>query len=651
MSDLIRLRRLITAAALMIWLAAAARADTAPQWVMAALKTPEADYDDSAPYVVLMDERITIVRDSGRSETRWRSVVRILTQEGRAAARREIYYDSQIHLSDLRAWHIRSDQQVFEMERDKVTEQSRYDDLYSDIKSKVMRLGEVEIGSVVAFEWTQKEKPLVNQDYHFFQSRAPVVISRYQLNVPAGWRVESIVFNHPPIAPKVENSTYTWQIENLPPIKEEPWMDAAALAPHLAVSYYPARGEAARKSVSSWQDVSRWADQFMRREPRAKTSIEAKAKELAANSNSDLEKVKSLARWVQQKIRYVSIQLSAVGGYRPNPADTVLRKGAGDCKDKAALLQAMLRAVGIESHLVLVYAGDWSRVRAEFPSPLQFNHAIIAVAINSDLPSSVNDPRLGRLLFFDPTDDTTHVGQLPFYLQGSLGLVVKNEGGDLIRLPAQSEEANAIRREIDIEAGAAGEITAQVSEVYIGQMAALARRRIQSSSAEDYAREMGSRVSRDIPGAVIGELKISDQAALDEPLRIEYEIRSSGYANRMNRLMVIRSLPLRAWQFPSFTRAERMSPVRFEMRSIQEDVVRIRLPHGFRIDELPKETALAGNFGEFKLDHQMQDRKIVVRRRLAIKALSVSASEYAEVKRFFDAAQSASQANIVLVSE
>ncbi len=650
-----QMRRLLkVAAALMISFAFAdaARADTAPQWVMAALKTPLVDYDNSVPYIVLMDEHVTTVRDSGRAETRWRSVVRILTQEGRAAARREIYYDSQIHISDLRAWHIRSDQQVFELERDKVTEQSRYDDLYSDIKSKVMRLGEVEVGSVVAFEWTQKEKPLVNQDYHFFQSRAPVVVSRYQINVPSDWRVDSVLFNHSPIDPKVENSSYTWQIENIPPIREEPWMpDTVGLAPYLAVSYYPVRGETARKSVSSWQDVSRWADQLMRREPRAKTIIEAKAKELAANSDSELEKVKALARWVQRSIRYASIQLSAIGGYRPNPADVVLRKGYGDCKDKSALLQAMLRAIGVESYLVLVYSGDATRVRAEFPSPLQFNHAIIAIAINSDLPSSANDPRLGRFLFFDPTDDTTPVGQLPFYLQGSLGLVVKGESGDLIRLPAQSEEANALRRDIEVEAGASGEIVARVREVYIGQMAAIARRRIQSSSADDYAREMGSRVSRDIPGAVISELKITGQAELDEPLRIEYEIRAAGYANRMSRLMVIRPLPLRAWQFPAFTQAERFSPVRFDMKSIQEDTVRINLPPGFRIDELPSGTNLASSFGEFKLNHQAQDRKVVVRRRLAIKAQTISASEYADVKRFFDAAQSVSQASIVLVSE
>lgn len=647
-------RRLITVAAALMTLfaSASARADTAPQWVMAALKTPLIDYDNSVPYIVLIDERVTTVRDSGRAETRWRSVVRILTQEGRAAARREIYYDSQIHISDLRAWHIRSDQQVFELERDKVTEQSRQDDLYSDIKSKVMRFGEVEVGSVVAFEWTQKEKPLVNQDFHFFQSRSPVAVSRYQINMPSDWRIDSVLFNHPPVDPKVENGSYTWQIENLPPIKEEPWMpDTAGLAPYLAVSYYPVRGEAARKNISSWEDVSLWADLLMRREPRAKGIIEAKAREIAANLNSELEKVKALARWVQRSIRYVSIQLNAIGGYRPNPADVVLRKGSGDCKDKAALLQAMLRAVGIESHLVLVYSGDPSRVRAEFPSPLQFNHAIIAIAVNSDSPSSADDPRLGRFLFFDPTDDATPVGHLPFYLQGSLGLVVKNDSGDLIRLPAQSEEANALRREIALEAGAGGEIVARVSEIYSGQMAAVARRRIESSSADDYAREMGSRISRDIPGAVISQLKITAQADLDEPLRISYEIRAAGYANRMSRLLVIRPLPLRAWQFPSFTQAERWSPVQFEMKSIQEDTVRITLPHGFRIDELPKGANLVSGFGEFKLDHRMEDRKVVVRRRLAIKAQSVRASEYAFVKRFFDAAQSASQASIVLVSE
>ncbi|HEY7546821.1 MAG TPA: transglutaminase-like domain-containing protein, partial [Blastocatellia bacterium] len=460
-----------------------------------------------------------------------------------------------------------------------------------------------------------------------------------------------VLFNHSPIDSKVENGSYTWQIENLPPIKEEPWMpDTSGLAPYLAVSYYPSRGEVTRKSISSWEDVSLWADQLMRREPRVKGIIEAKAKEITANSTSEIERAKSLARWVQRNIRYASIQLSAIGGYRPNPADVVLRKGSGDCKDKSALLQALLRAVGIQSYLTLVYAGDSSHVRAEFPSPLQFNHAIVAIAINANLPSSGDDARLGRFLFFDPTDDTTPLGQLPFYLQGSLGLVVKGESGNLVRLPAQEEEANKLCREITIEAGASGEVTAQVIEVYTGQMAALARRLIQSSSAEDYAREMGSRISRDIPGAVIKGLKITGQSELDEPLRIEYEIRAAGYANRMNRLLVIRPLPLRAQQFPAFTQTERFSPVQFDMKSIQEDTVKINLPHGFRIDELPPGTNLTSGFGEFKLDHQMQGGQVIVHRRLAIRTHSVGVSQYADVKRFFDAAQTASQANIVLVS-
>jgi hypothetical protein len=640
------------AGALMTLLSLTARADTAPPWVRSALEQPIGSYEKSAPFVVLADERVTTVRENGRSESRWRYAVRILTQEGRAAARREIYYDSQIRISDLHAWHIRADQKVFELEQHKVIEESRYDNLYSDIKSKVMRFGEVEVGSVVAFEWVQKEKPLVNQDFHFFQSRSPVVVSRYRLILPAGWQVHSAVFNHAPIEPVVEGSAYTWQLEGLSAVEEEPWMpDTAELAPYLAVSYFPPRADAAKKSIRSWEDVSRWADDLMKAQTRERGVVESKARELTSGLASDIEKARSLARWVQKSIRYASIQLSAIGGYRPYPADAVLKKGYGDCKDKSALLQTLLRAVGIESFMTLVYAGDAFRVRPEFPSPLQFNHAILAISIDANLSATIADARLGRLVFFDPTDDQTPLGDLPFYLQGSYGLVVKAESGKLIRLPAQEEEANKARREIDVQVGSGGEVSAEVREVYTGQMASALRRRLASLSAEECVREILARVSRDLPGASITDLKINREAELEEPLRISYEIKAVSSTGRLNRLLVVRPLILRAQQFPLFTRAERFSPVRFEMKSVQEDVAVISLPEGFRIDELPSETRLQSGFGEFGIFYKFDRGRVVAQRRLAISALTTPVSYYAEVKRFFDSALSASQTNIVLISQ
>jgi transglutaminase-like putative cysteine protease len=633
-------------------LAATGRADTPPDWVRARLDASLSEYDKSVPFVVLLDERVTTVKEGGRTEIRSRFIARVLTQEGRVASRREIQYDSQTRISDLHAWHIRADQKVFELGSDKVAEESIADDLYSDVRSKVMRFGEVEIGSVVAFEWVQKEKPLVNQDYHLFQGRAPVITGRYQLNLPEGWNVESKVFNHPPVTPVVAGNSYTWVFEKLPAIKEEALMpESISLSPFLAVSYYPSLGRATGKSFSSWQDVSRWADQIMQKPSRDPGAVQVKTMELVRGSRSDDERVRTLARWVQSSIRYASIQLGAIGGYRPNPPDVVLKKGYGDCKDKTALLQAMLRVIGIQSYQALVFSGDPLRVRPEFASPLQFNHSVIAIETKSEGPCAIDHPRLGRLLFFDPTDNITPLGDLPFYLQGSYGLIVKGGSGDLVRLPELTEKDNSLRREIAVQVEAAGGIVATVKETFSGQLASIARRRIAATGADEYVKEMSSRIARDIPGARIGELRINREADPVEPLRLEYRVSAQNYANRMDRLLVIRPVLLWVQQFPVFTEAERVHPIQFEMKSTRQDIIGISLPEGFSPDHVPSNIAIQCRIGTFEMSYQVKERELLLTRRLSITAQNAPASDYADVKRFFDAAQSASQSSIVLVGQ
>src|SRR5690606_28324525 len=122
-----------------------------------------------------------------------------------------------------------------------------------------------------------------------------------------------------------------------------------------------------------------------------------------------------------QNLQYISIDIG-VGygnGYKPRPSSTVLARGYGDCKDKANLMGAMLKALKIDAYPVVIYSGDPNFVREAWPSPKQFNHCIIAVRVSdaTKSPAVITDPKLGRLLIFDATDPYTPVGDLPDYLQ------------------------------------------------------------------------------------------------------------------------------------------------------------------------------------------------------------------------------------------
>ena len=129
-----------------------------------------------------------------------------------------------------------------------------------------------------------------------------------------------------------------------------------------------------------------------------------------------------------QKIRYVSIStnLSRGGGYVPHTADAVLKAAYGDCKDKSNLLRAMLKSAGVDSYMVSIYSGNPRFTQEEFPSPSQFNHAILAIRVPDavTLPAAFTHPEVGRLLLFDPTDAHVAFGFIPSHEQNSRALLM-----------------------------------------------------------------------------------------------------------------------------------------------------------------------------------------------------------------------------------
>ena len=65
---------------------------------------------------------------------------------------------------------------------------------------------------------------------------------------------------------------------------------------------------------------------------------------------------------------------------------------------------------------------------------------------NPLLIATLQHPRLGKLLFFDPTNELTPFGQIGGYLQDNYGLLVTPDGGDLVEVPKQPPAMNGIQR-------------------------------------------------------------------------------------------------------------------------------------------------------------------------------------------------------------
>ncbi|HQS84463.1 MAG: hypothetical protein B7Y25_08000 [Alphaproteobacteria bacterium 16-39-46] len=89
-----------------------------------------------------------------------------------------------------------------------------------------------------------------------------------------------------------------------------------------------------------------------------------------------LEAAQKIYNWVAQNITYVAVYLDPKGPVVPHSLPDILKNRYGDCKDQAFLMQALLKAQGIEAYGALISASAATTV-PPIPIASYFDHIII----------------------------------------------------------------------------------------------------------------------------------------------------------------------------------------------------------------------------------------------------------------------------------
>lgn len=196
--------------------------------------------------------------------------------------------------------------------------------------------------------------------------------------------------------------------------------------------------------TSGWSGIAAWWSALLRTVPRGAPEVRAEADRVIRGlgpTATKQQKLAALARYAQRDVRYVAIEVG-VGGYRPHAPAEAIGKKYGDCKDKAVLLVDLLAAAGIEAYPVLIRLDRTGRIDRDFPSPFDFNHAIVAVPVAEphqamDLPPGA--PVAGGYLFVDATQEIgASLQWLAPHDQDQDALVVRGDQGKesvLVRTP------------------------------------------------------------------------------------------------------------------------------------------------------------------------------------------------------------------------
>src|SRR3984885_396901 len=519
----------------------------APSWMHSAAAASLPAYDEKTDAVLLYSETNVTVLSADKIRTQVREAYKILRPNGREHGTVAIFFNPQRKIRSVRAWCIPAQGKDYEVkDKDAVDRALRGDELVDDVKFRVLQMPAADPGNIVGYEYEVEEQPFYLQHTWSLQGADPVREGHYSLQLPASWEFKVSWLNHPEVAAVDGGSNlWRWTVKDVEGIrKEEDMPPVSGVEGQMIVTFFPPGGRALN-GFAAWNDMGKWYGDLVGNRVPASLEIKQEVAALTASKSTQLQKMQALAHFVQHDIRYVAIELG-IGGLQPHAASKVFSHHYGDCKDKATLMRSMLQEIGVESYYVLINT-ERGVITPDVPAHLEaFDHVVLAIKLPTDvadpsLIATVQHPKQGRLLFFDPTNDLTPFGQIGGYLQANYGLLVTPDGGELVELPQQPSSMNSIQRTAKLSLDTMGTLKGEVEEVRLGERASSERWRLRTVTKDaDRIKPIEDLLSSSLSSFHITRASLVNLQRTDQPFGFEYSFESPNYAKNAGNLLLVR---------------------------------------------------------------------------------------------------------------
>jgi len=620
-------------------------AGDAPQWMHALVSAPIPAHDEKTDAVVLYSEINVSVQSEDKIKKTVRTAYKILRPSGRGYGEIVVPFNSHEKISNFHGWCIPAQGKDYEVKDKDGMEVSlpkiEGSELVSDVKAKLLKIPASDPGNIVGYEYEREIRPFVLQDFWSFQGEIPVRESHYSLQLPTGWAYRASWINHPEVKPNEAGGQLQWAVSDQKEIRREEDMPPIdGVAGLMVVSFFP-QGGISTSGFTDWQQMGTWYRNLISGRMDASPEIKQKVAALTAGSGvTTLGKMNRLAQFVQHDIRYVAIELG-IGGWQPHAAPEVFSHRYGDCKDKATLLSSMLREIGIDSYHVSINTERGS-VTPDVPAHLAFNHVILAIKLpdgldDPTLVATLRDPKLGKILFFDPTDELTPFGQIAGNLQANYGLLVAPDGGELLALPMQPSAMNGIQRKGKLTLDASGNLKGDVSEIRVGDRAWSQRWALRTVTKDsDRIKPIENLLAGSLSSFQITKASFTNLSLTDLPFGFDYSFQAENYAKNAGNLLLVRPRVIGSKAKAILeTKEPRKYPIEFEGPVRDSDAFEIVLPPGYEVDDVPPPVDADFGFASYHSKTEVKGNVIGYSRSFEVKELSVPVSRADELKKLY----------------
>jgi hypothetical protein len=339
----------------------------------------------------------------------------------------------------------------------------------------------------------------------------------YELTAPKSLKINVIYINKKDnlvkfnIEEKGDNKIYTCSFDYIPQVIYEPNMDDLD-----RYGYY-----IMFTTVDKWEDISKWYYSLVKNHLEVDQAMKDTVASLTKNCKDNEEKIKKIFYWAAQKIRYLGVDKEKNRpGFEPHDVTYTFSTCGGVCRDKAAMIVAMLRIANIPSDPILISVG--SQLNSKAPV-MWFNHAI---AITYDKEGN-------PLHILDPTSETSK-DYFPQYEEDCTYIIAREKGADLQLSPISKPERNNTKINIDLTVDKDNNTSGVMTISFSGLADTWMRSQLMESSPIQRKESLQRRISKINPAAVLSDYTISDPDDKDKDIvmvakfNIPYYIENDG---------------------------------------------------------------------------------------------------------------------------
>ena len=477
---------------------------------------------------------------------------------------------------------------------------------------------------------------------HFFwpdwypQSRIPVLSSSYTLINKKDIPYKTKTIGNIPSAQETTNGKkrLKWSLKRVEPLDSEDFM-APENKVQTALLFQPHTFEMENVSgnFESWNDVAAWYRGLASSQYNLTPEMKRHIRSLVSGIDDDKEKIRVLYRYLQENTRYVAIQLG-IGGWKPYSAREVYENKYGDCKDLSTMMVSMLEAVGIPAYPALILTRDKGRLRPDFPSS-QFNHCIAFVPLQSDT------------LWLECTSDVTRLGHIPYWLQDTYALVVREDRGELIYLPLNPAGKNELLTETRAVILSNGSIRFSTELIFSGDTRLSVIDRLKYYKDQEKISFYKRLISR------TGSVNLASHSWSDSGATVRIKLRGTlvKVARKSGRRLFFQpSLfsTLSNYNLPDEDEQERDYPLFFDYAYSRSDHIEFTLPRGYKVEAGIGGMAIDTDFAQYQVDFSLSADVLDFKRLFIRKKARIPLEEYGAYRKFLKKAIKQDKMKLVL---